>query len=224
MSILIQINEKNFVIDTGPDFRQQMLRANVRHLDAVILTHEHNDHIIGIDDVRPYNFRQKQDIPVYATERVQNELQKRFEYVFAENKYPGVPSLQLHTISKRAPFEVDGVSIIPIEVIHGRLPVLGFRFGDFTYITDARTIEQEELEKIKGTKVLIINALHYHKHYSHFNVPEALEVIAQINPQQAFITHVSHHMGLAEVVNKNLPENVQLSYDGQEIFMDDKYE
>ncbi|MEM6965340.1 MAG: MBL fold metallo-hydrolase [Bacteroidota bacterium] len=219
VSILVQKDGKNIVVDAGPDFRQQMLRSGVRHLDAVVLTHEHNDHIIGIDDVRPFNFRQKSDIPVYATKRVQADLKNRFKYVFAENKYPGAPSLTLHTIANNKPFEVAGIPIIPIEVMHGKLPVLGFRFGDFTYITDARTIEPAEIAKIKGTKVLVINALHYYQHYSHFNVPEALEAIKQINPQQAYITHVSHYMGLAEDVNKNLPPHVQLAYDEQVIQM-----
>ena len=219
MSILVQANGKNIVIDAGPDFRQQMLRTGIDHLDGVILTHEHNDHVIGFDDVRPFNFRQKQGIPVYAVERVQVELKKRFEYVFAEKKYPGAPTLDLYTISKNGKFEVAGVSVIPIEVIHGRLPVLGFRFGDFTYITDAKTIEEEEMEKIKGTKVLIINALHFREHYSHFNVPQVLEVIKQLNPEKAYITHVSHNMGLAAEVNKVLPENVQLAYDTQEIII-----
>lgn len=213
----MQVNGKNIVVDAGPDFRQQMLRAGVRHLDAVILTHEHNDHIIGIDDVRPFNFRQKQDIPVYASERVQDELRLRFGYIFAKNKYPGTPSLKLHTISKEQPFEIEGIPIIPIEVIHGRLPVLGFRFGDFTYITDARTIDEIEKEKIRNSKVLIINALHYFEHYSHMNVEQALELIDELKPEQTFITHVSHYMGLAAEVNKILPDNVELAYDMQEL-------
>ena len=224
VSILVQANGKNIVIDSGPDFRQQMLRAGIQKLDAVILTHEHNDHVIGIDDVRPFNFRQKKDIPVYAVERVQKELKERFQYVFAENKYPGAPSLMLHTITKDKPFEIEGIPIIPIEVMHGKLPVLGFRFGDFTYITDAFQIEPEELKKVEGTKVLVINALHYYEHYSHFNVPQALEVIEQLRPQQAFLTHVSHHMGLADEVNKVLPDHVKLAFDTQEIILNSNVE
>ena len=185
----------------------------------MVLTHEHNDHVIGFDDVRPFNFRQKKGIPVYAVERVQEELKRRFDYVFAEKKYPGAPTLELHTISKDEKFEVAGIPIIPIEVIHGKLPVLGFRFGDFTYITDARTIQEEEMEKIKGTKVLILNALHYYEHHSHYNVPQALEVIEQLKPEKAYLTHVSHHMGLAAEVNKVLPSNVQLAYDTQELII-----
>lgn len=194
-----------------------MLRAGVRYLDAVILTHEHNDHMIGVDDVRPFNFKQKEEIPVYAAERVQKDLKLRFEYVFSENKYPGAPSLGLRTISKNESFEIKGVKFIPIEVMHGNLSVLGFRIGDFTYITDARTIAPEEMAKIEGTKILILNALHYYEHYSHFNVPQALDVIRKLKPEQAFLTHVSHHMGLAAEINKILPTNVKLAYDQQVI-------
>ncbi len=215
VSILIQVGETNIVIDAGPDFRQQMLRTGIRHLDAVVLTHEHNDHMIGVDDVRPFNFRQKEDIPVYAAERVQKDLRLRFEYVFADHKYPGAPSLGLRTISKNESFEINGIEFIPIEVMHGKLPVLGFRIGDFTYITDARTIAPKEMAKVEGSKVLILNALHYYEHYSHFNVPQALEVIEKLKPKQAFLTHVSHHMGLASEVNKTLPANVKLAYDLQ---------
>lgn len=217
VSILIQAAGKNIVIDAGPDFRQQMLRTGVNHLDAVILTHEHNDHMIGIDDVRPFNFRQKENIPVYAVQRVQKDLKLRFEYVFSDNKYPGAPSLTLRTVSKAEPFEIKGLEFIPIEVIHGKLPVLGFRIGDFTYITDARTIVPEEMAKIKGTKILILNALHYYEHYSHFNVPQALEMIKELKPEQAFLTHISHYMGLSSEVNKVLPANVKLAYDQQVI-------
>ena len=205
------------MVDAGPDFRQQMLRTGIQHLDAVILTHEHNDHIIGIDDVRPFNFRQKKDIPVYATERVQVDLKKRFEYVFAENKYPGAPSLSLHTISKDQSFEIGGRVIQPIEVLHGKLPILGFRIGDFTYLTDVHTISSEEMKKLKGTRQLVISALHYYEHYSHLNVPQALRIIGELNPERAYLTHASHYMGLAAKVNKTLPANVQLAYDGQEI-------
>lgn len=213
--MLVESDDTTVVIDTGPDFRQQMLRAGVKKLDAVLLTHEHNDHIIGIDDVRPFNFRQQQDIPVFAVDRVQQELKTRFEYIFRENPYPGIPQLSLNTISKDQVFQIKEIPIVPIEVIHGKLPVLGFRFGDVTYITDARTIEPEEMEKIKGTRILILNALHQYDHYSHFNLEGALEIVKQLQPEQTFLTHVSHHMGLAEEINSQLPTNVQLAYDKQ---------
>lgn len=219
VSILIQVENKNIVIDTGPDFRQQMLRSKVQHLDAVVLTHEHNDHIIGIDDVRPFNFRQREDIPVYAVRRVQDDLRLRFGYVFSENKYPGAPSLSLQMINKNDPFEIKGIPFTPIEVIHGKLPVLGFRIGNFTYITDAKTIEDVEKEKIRGTEVLILNALHFKEHHSHFSVPQALELIKTINPTEAYLTHVGHQMGLSATVNRILPENVKLAYDQQVIEM-----
>lgn len=219
MSVLIQAKNKNIVIDTGPDFRQQMLRTGVRHLDAVVLTHEHNDHIIGIDDVRPFNFRQKEDIPVYAVKRVQDDLKLRFGYAFSENKYPGAPSLSLRTISKDESFDIKGIQFTPIEVLHGKLPVLGFRIGNFTYITDGRTIDEVEIEKIRGTEVLVLNALHFKDHHSHFSVPQALELIKNVNPKAAYLTHVSHQMGLSKIVNKILPENVKLAYDQQIIEM-----
>jgi len=198
-----------------------MLRAGVRHLDAVILTHEHNDHMIGVDDVRPFNFKQKEEMPIYATERVQKDLRLRFEYVFSEKKYPGTPSLGLHTISKNESFEIKGVKFIPIEVMHGNLPILGFRIGNFTYITDARTIAPEEMAKIEGTNILILNALHYYEHYSHLNVPQALDIIERLKPEQAFLTHMSHQMGLAAEINKILPIDVKLAYDQQVIEIDE---
>ena len=219
VSILIQAEGKNIVIDAGPDFRQQMLRARVTHLDAIILTHEHNDHMIGVDDVRPFNFKQKEGIPVYATERVQKDLLLRFRYVFSKKKYPGAPTLELRSIFNDKPFEVKGLNFTPIEVMHGNLPVLGFRIGDFTYITDAKTIEDTEIEKIKGTKVLVVNALRLAEHISHFNLEQALKLLEELNPKQALLTHISHYMGLNDEVNKELPAHVNLAYDGQVIYL-----
>ncbi len=216
-SILISSGEYNLVIDAGPDFRQQMLRAGVQSLEAVLITHEHNDHIIGIDDVRPFNFRFLRDMPVYATQHVQEQLRDRFAYIFAVDGYPGIPRLELREIKKEQRFEVGGLDILPIEVIHGRLPVLGFRFGDFTYITDAKYISEESQALIKGSKILVLNALHHKMHYSHFNLEEALEMIAILKPEQAYLTHISHHMGLDAVVNADLPPGVQLAYDGLEL-------
>ena len=213
-SILISDRLTNVAIDCGPDFRQQMLRAGVTHLDAVILTHEHNDHIIGMDDVRPFNFQQKKDMPVYTSNRVARELRDRFAYVFAKDPYPGAPMLKIHPISKKAPFSVGALELVPIEVRHGKLPVLGFRIGDFTYITDMKTISPEEKEKIQGTHTLVINALHRRTHYSHLNLEEALAFIEEIAPERALLTHMSHRMGRHEEVNRQLPEGVALAYDG----------
>lgn len=217
VSILINKGEKNIVVDAGPDFRQQMLRAEVKELEAILLTHEHNDHIIGLDDVRPFNFRTWTDMPIYAVEPVQKELKERFAYIFAENPYPGSPMLKLNTISKEQSFEVADIPILPIEVMHGKLPVLGFRIADFTYLTDMKTIAPLELEKVKGTKKLVLNALHHRTHHSHLNLEEALDFIKIIQPEQAFLTHLSHKMGLHEEVSKTLPENVFLAYDGLKI-------
>lgn len=211
---LVEADDHVLAIDAGPDFRQQMLRENVQKLDAVLLTHEHTDHMIGLDDVRPFNFRYRRSMPIYATRPVQKELRDRFAYAFAERPYPGAPSYELRTISKEEPFSVNGMEIQPVEVIHGRLPVLGFRFGAFTYITDAKTIAPEELEKIRGTEVLVLNALHHQEHYSHLNLEQALALIRELRPRQAWLTHISHHMGLHEKINQQLPENVALAYDG----------
>ena len=218
-SVLITKGEVNIAVDAGPDFRQQMLRAGVQDLQAILLTHEHNDHVIGLDDVRAFNFRQWKKMPVYATLPVQAELKKRFSYIFDKNPYPGAPMVELRTLSKDEIFEVGNITFIPIEVMHGTLPVLGFRIGDFTYLTDVKTIEPTELEKVKGSRILVLNALHHTEHHSHLNLKEALELIQQLQPEQAYLIHVSHKMGLHESVSKSLPPNVQLAYDGLEIFI-----
>lgn len=209
------MGQTQLVVDTGPDFRQQMLRAGIQHVDAILLTHEHNDHIIGIDDVRPYNFMQWKDMPVYATPRVQAELKKRFAYIFQiENRYPGAPMLKLHTIGKDQPFAIGPVQIQPIEVIHGRLPVLGFRIGDFAYITDMKTIAPEEFRKLRGLRYLVINALHHKEHHSHLNLEQALEFTQRVGAEYTYFTHISHRMGLHAEVDDQLPEGVHLAYDG----------
>ncbi|MFT5167655.1 MAG: phosphoribosyl 1,2-cyclic phosphate phosphodiesterase [Saprospiraceae bacterium] len=214
---MISVNGKNIVIDVGPDFRQQMLENKIVDIDSVLITHEHNDHVIGLDDVRPFNFRYQKDMPVYCTRQVINSLKKRFEYAFSENPYPGTPRFELIEVFAEKTFEVAGQPIIPFEVMHGKMPVLGFRFGDLTYITDAKTLDEIAIQKIKGTKILILNALRLEKHHAHLSLEEALDLIAAIQPQQAYLVHISHKMGLAASINKKLPKNVTLAYDGLQV-------
>ncbi len=212
-SIMIEAEGKVIVIDSGPDFRYQMLRAQVKHLDAIVFTHEHKDHIAGMDDIRAFNYRQEAAIDVYATTRVQESLKREFSYVFAEMKYPGIPEINLHTIDL-APFFIGHVKFIPIEVMHYKLPVLGFRIGDFTYITDAKTISEKERQKIKGTKILVINALQIEKHISHFTFLEAIAFAKEIGAEKTYFTHISHRLGRHEATLGVLPENITLAYDG----------
>ncbi|HCQ29572.1 MAG TPA: MBL fold metallo-hydrolase [Flavobacteriales bacterium] len=215
-SAMISYNDKNIVIDTGPDFRQQMLREKVEHLDAVLFTHEHKDHIAGLDDVRAFNYIQKQPTDIYASASVIQALEREFYYAFEEVKYPGVPQLQVHEIFNQ-PFKLFGRQIIPIKVWHYKLPVFGYRIGDITYITDANRIDEEEKEKIKGTKVLIVNALRKEKHISHFTLDEAVELSQKVGAESAYLTHISHLMGDHHSVNRGLPQNIQLAYDGLSI-------
>jgi len=224
-SALVTINGQNIVIDSGPDFREQMLCANVQEIKAILLTHEHRDHIAGLDDIRPYMVWQEDNLPIiYANELVQTAVRKAFYYVFEAEKYPGAPTFNFHTIDLQ-PFKIDGTQIIPIEVIHGELPVLGFRFitqngDDFTYITDAKYISEVEKEKIKGTKVLVLNALRQDEHWSHLSLPQAIALVQELEIEQAYFTHISHKMGLHADVSELLAPNIQLAYDGLEIVMD----
>jgi len=212
-SIMIEVEGKVIVIDSGPDFRYQMLRAGVKHLDAIVFTHEHKDHVAGLDDIRAFNYRQQSAIDIYATERVQAALKREFSYIFQEFKYPGIPQIDLHTIDT-TPFDIGPVHITPIEVMHYKLPVLGFRIGSFTYITDAKTISDTEKEKIKGTRVLVINALQKDDHISHFTLNEAIAFAYNIGAEQTYFTHISHRLGKHEDVSAILPEGIQLAYDG----------
>jgi len=216
-AVLLKIDGQHLVIDIGPDFRQQMLRAKINHLDAILITHEHNDHVIGLDDVRPFNFRSGKDMLVYARPDVRIDLKKRFPYIFRANPYPGAPSVKLKNIDVNKSFQIGATTIIPIEALHGQLPVLGFRIGKFTYLTDIKTISDAELKKIKGTELLVISALHQREHHAHLSLHQALELIEKINPARAYLTHLSHQMGLHQTVEKQLPPNVLIAYDNLEI-------
>ncbi|MEP7169392.1 MAG: MBL fold metallo-hydrolase [Bacteroidota bacterium] len=211
-SVMIEDKGKLIVIDSGPDFRQQMLRANVKQLDGLVFTHEHKDHIAGMDDIRAFNYILKKKIDVYASEKVQQNMQREFPYVFEDFKYPGVPEINLHTICNKE-FEVAGIKILPVEVMHYRIPVFGFRIGDFTYITDANFISEEEKKKIRGSKIIVLNALRKEKHVSHYTLDEAVAVLKDLNAEKSYLTHISHQLGLHEEVDKELPENIRCSYD-----------
>lgn len=218
-SILLSTAQATVVIDTTPDFRYQMLRSAVDQLDAVVFTHEHKDHMAGLDDIRAYNFIHQRPMPVYANASTSEALKRDFHYAFNEKKYPGVPELDLHIIDN-APFQVADIPFMPIQVKHLHMGVTGYRIGDFTYITDANFIEDAELEKIRGSRVLIINALRKEKHISHFTLQEAIDLAAQLNIPQTYFTHISHQMGLHEEVDAELPRGMALAYDGLSFSVD----
>ncbi len=212
-SVLIETNDLKLVIDCGPDFRSQMLQAGVKDVDAILFTHEHRDHTAGLDDIRAFNYLLRKDIPIYGRPSVIAEIKRQFAYIFKEDKYEGAPGVTVNYI-KNEPLEIKNTQIIPIEVLHHKLPVFGFRVGDFAYITDASYISDEELTKLKGVKVLVLNALRNTSHFSHFSINEALHVIEEIKPEQAYLTHVSHLIGKHNEVNGTLPSDVALAYDG----------
>lgn len=217
VSVWVSWENYSFVIDCGPDFRQQMLSSNCQKVEGILFTHEHSDHTAGIDDIRPFNFKQGK-IPIYAHQRVIDNIKRRFEYVFETvNKYPGAPSVETIEVINNQPFPLGNKMVIPIDVMHGNLQVFGYRIGDFAYLTDVKTIEKSEIEKLKNLKVLVINALREEPHDMHFNLKEALDFITLVQPKTTYLTHISHIMGFHEEVQKRLPENVFLAYDNLEI-------
>ncbi len=213
VSVHIEIGDTSLVIDTGPDFRQQMLRERISKLDAVLLTHSHKDHIAGLDDVRAFNFLQKQGMPIYGTPKTLEQVKIEFYYAFETQKYPGTPVLNLQELDD-GEFEINGIKILPLPVQHLHMPVLGFRIGDFSYITDANFIPEETYSKLKGTKLLVLNALQKEKHQSHFNLEEALVQTKIINAEQTYFTHISHKMGLHQSASKEMPDSIMLAHDG----------
>lgn len=217
-SILVQSAKTTFVVDTTPDFRYQMLRQRVNNLDAVLFTHPHKDHIAGLDDVRAYNFFQEQPMQLFANQMTIDALMREFAYAFADKKYPGVPNLELNTITTE-PFSIGDIPIIPISVWHLKMPVLGFRIGDFTYITDANRIDESEKEKIWGSKILVLNALRKERHISHFSLEEAVELVQELQVPEAYFTHLSHQMGRHDEVEEELPEGIHLGWDGLDFEM-----
>lgn len=218
-SISLRIGEQYIVIDSGPDFRQQMLRDEATHLDAIVFTHEHKDHIAGLDDVRAFNFTTGKAAQVYCTEQVEEALRREFHYAFSEKKYPGVPEIVLNRITNSS-FNINGIDFTPIEVLHFKMKVFGYRIGNFTYITDANFISEEEIDKIIGSEILVLNGLRREPHPSHFTFDEALALIARINPKEAYLTHISHQLGTHEEVTKELPPNVHLAFDGLTLELD----
>nr|WP_294939618.1 MBL fold metallo-hydrolase [uncultured Flavobacterium sp.] len=217
VSIWIHWDNYSFVVDCGPDFRQQMLASNCHHLDGILFTHEHADHTAGLDDIRPYNFR-KGDLPIFAQERVIKSLKRRFDYIFeTENRYPGAPAVTVNEIEDDIPIAIGDKFAVPIKVWHGNLEVLGFRIDDFAYLTDVKTMDEPEIEKLKGIKVLVVNALREEPHPTHFNLQEALDFVELLQPERTYFTHISHNLGFHEEVQKRLPKNVFLAYDNLEI-------
>ena len=216
----LEVNGQSLIIDSGPDFRQQVLANDITRLDGLLFTHQHKDHVAGMDDVRSFNFMQKQAMPIYARATVVAQLEREFAYVFAKDKYPGVPQVEVHTIDNR-PFDAQGVRVVPIEVLHYKLPVFGFRVHDFTYITDAKYISESEKDKIRGSRVLVLNALQHNQHISHLTLEEALALAEELRPEQTYLTHISHRLGLHEELSASLPTGVALAYDGLTVEVDD---
>lgn len=211
-SILVRSANTTLVVDTGPDFRYQMLREDVQNMDAVLFTHPHKDHLAGLDDIRAFNYRQQRAIDVYADALTEEAVRRDFYYAFSDTRYPGIPELEMHSIGPD-PFVAGDIPVVPIQVWHMKMPVLGFRFGDFTYITDANRIDEDEKQKILGSKILVLNALRKEKHISHFTLQEAVDLATELKIPEVYFTHISHQLGLHDAVSKELPAGMQLAYD-----------
>ncbi len=218
-SVMVETEQTRLVVDTTPDFRYQMLRSETRQLDAVLYTHPHKDHIAGLDDVRAFNFFSGKPMDVYAGSLTEEALRRDFYYAFSDTRYPGVPELNLHPIDL-TPFQVGDIPVTPIEVWHLKMPVHGFRFGNFTYITDANRLEEREKQKIRGSSILVLNALRKEKHISHFNLDEAIALVQELEVPRAYFTHISHQLGLHEEVSRDLPAGIALAYDGLQVSLD----
>ena len=218
-SVHVKVGKLSLVIDTGPDFRSQMLRAGVTDLDAVLFTHEHKDHTAGLDDIRPFNFKQQKDMPVFGKLQVLDQIKQEFAYIFSGKRYPGVPQVEAIEIGESS-FTIEGITITPIPVLHYKLPILGFRIGDFTYITDTNFIPEESLKLIEGTEILVLNALQKESHISHFTLKEAIEIARKIGARETYFTHISHKLGLHNSVDLELPEGIALAYDGLQLTLD----
>lgn len=218
-SILVQSKTTTIVVDTTPDFRTQMLRENVDKLDAVIFTHPHKDHVAGMDDVKAFCYFQQKPMDVYANEMTQKALVREFPYVFEKEKYPGVPEIKVHTISEKEPFVIGDIKVVPILVYHLHMPVLGYRFGDFTYITDANRVEEEQMKKISGSKILVLNALRKSPHISHFTLQQAIALVKELKVPEAYFTHISHQLGKHADITKELPEGIHLAFDGLQLHL-----
>lgn len=217
-SALVETDEgKNILIDIGPDFREQMLRERVSHLDSILITHAHRDHVGGLDDIRSFNYVQHCKMEIFCNREARTAIERDYHYIFAYHEFPGLPEANLHEVSGDEPFQAAGVEVMPVKAMHKDLPILGYRIGKLGYITDANHIEPRELDKLMGVDVLVVNALRKTKHFSHFCLEEALEVIKEVKPNRAYITHVSHEMGLYAEVNGELPEGVQIACDGEKV-------
>tara|TARA_X000000368_G_C23002010_1_gene699394 strand:- start:332 stop:1099 length:768 start_codon:yes stop_codon:yes gene_type:complete len=219
-SIMIEVDNISLIVDTGPDFRQQMLREKVEKVDAILFTHHHKDHVAGMDDIRAFNYRWKKHMQLYCTQLTEEALKKEFPYVFSNVKYPGIPEVNINII-KNKPFKIQETTIIPIEAQHYMMPVLGFRIKNFVYLTDVSAISEKEKEKMKDADLIILDALRKKPHLSHFNLEQALDLLEELKPKKALLIHVSHYMGLHDEVNNELPNHIKLAYDGQKIILNE---